>query len=370
MLKYSQVLMSARDGRTHPYALSQRELRQLSTDIFEKYKIHLDTNINNVHTFALVFNNTISFLFDVPIVQDDKTFNFYSITQIPSFSGNDTYLPEIDATNIAISKHGDKYTTLTPTEFAKCMASPPVCTSHRPIAPMTNQALCVIATYITGKLQCPLRKIATKPEPFLFFQDTHLFYSVPFNTSVYIKCHKDANSYQELNTQLNGIGQATYRPSCTINLPDGTSYKTPNDKIVYTLSDWPLFHIKSNLPHDVQTKIELENKNTDTVQLKSVEVDTDGLLDTITSFTTKDVTLSVISMLTPIAILSVLAFCFWPKYKQWISKTVKIAEPDTEPDDDFKFANKWFFEKDTTMPMAMARPTFRSISPEIQTTKI
>ena len=69
----------------------------------------MDTNINNVQTGVVIDKNTIVFIFDIPIIQQDKLFNFYTIIPLPTFQKNDTHYPDIDASNIAISKHGDKY---------------------------------------------------------------------------------------------------------------------------------------------------------------------------------------------------------------------------------------------------------------------
>ncbi len=71
-------------------------------------RLTLDTNINNARTLAIGYENKITFIIEVPILNDDKYFNFYSIRPIPEFSSNKTFYPDIDATNIAISSNGNK----------------------------------------------------------------------------------------------------------------------------------------------------------------------------------------------------------------------------------------------------------------------
>ena len=54
--------------------------------------------------------------------------NFDAIIPLPTCQNNDTFYPDIDAThatNIVISKHGDKYTTLSDKEMHKCTREPP-----------------------------------------------------------------------------------------------------------------------------------------------------------------------------------------------------------------------------------------------------
>ncbi len=52
-------------------------------------KALLITNINNVRTSAIGYENKITFIIEVPILDDDKYFNFYSIKPIPEFSNNE-----------------------------------------------------------------------------------------------------------------------------------------------------------------------------------------------------------------------------------------------------------------------------------------
>lgn len=330
LLKYSQALMAAKDRRTHPYALSPLELREISNQMFNIHKIHLDTNTNNVKTGAVIVNNSITFLFDIPIIQQDRFFNFYTISPIPTFQNNTTYIPDIDANNIAISKTGDKYTTLTDREIQQCMNDPPTCNSHKPVSPVSNQALCVISTYTTNSQKCPLQTTTRKLEPFLHFQDTKLFYSVPFDTPVYIKCYKtsDNSEYSEQSTTISGIGQASYRSSCTINLPDGTNYKTPSDTVIHTLQDSPLFDIKVALPHNVKTTIQFPNFTSDQILPTQTDTptNTNSIIDSFDKYDGTDFLIFMISTFAPIIFMAIAAFCCYPKIKKWVNRKIQTAQ--------------------------------------------
>ena len=312
LLRYSAALMAARDKKTHPYALSQTELIELSTTYFKLHRVLLDTDTNNVQTSVLVSNETIIFLFAIPIIQQDKFFNFYTIIRLPTFSSNDTYWPDTDTTNIAISKNGDKYTTLTPNEMQSCLNDPPVCTSNKPIFPMSNQALCVVSTYITGTSKCPLKAASMPPQPFLHFQGNQLFFSVPNNTLAYVKCQKStlSNEYTEKTVSLQGIGQGEYKPSCTINLPDGTSYKTPSDKVVTKLKDWPIFHLHQALPHDVETTVDLHNRHTN-FTIEQTSMQNQSPFEFVSEYTKADIIGLTVSTLIPILVMIAVAGCWY-----------------------------------------------------------
>ena len=348
LLKYSQALMAAKDGKPHPYILPQDELHKLTAKVFDMHKVHLDSNINNVITRTLIHNNSLTFLFDIPIIQQDKLFNFYTIIPLPSFSNGITYLPDIDATNIAISKNGDKYTTLSQPEMQKCLAIPPVCNSHIPTTPMTKQSLCVISSYVTNTRTCELKATSTKPQPFLYFKDTKLFYSVPQNTTIYVKCQKSSHltDYSEQVITLAGIGEATYKPSCSINLPDGTSFKTPSDKVIHVVNEGPIFRINQALPHNVKTAIVVENITKPDVQFEDFRADDSTFAQVLEEVSTKDIILHSMSMLLPIIIIVAGALCLWPfckkQHEKYLTKRENKAFFQSNP------PNLWFEDPQDT----------------------
>jgi hypothetical protein len=94
--------------------------------------------------------------------------------------------------------------------------------------PTINKGSCVVSTYKTGTRTCPLKPSSSSPpEPFLYFVDTNLYYSVPSNTTLFVTCPADSqfSSTKEKSITISGIGEAHYRPACTITLPDGTYHK-------------------------------------------------------------------------------------------------------------------------------------------------
>ena len=315
LLRYSTALMAAKDKKTHPYALSQEEITELSSKYFNLYRTHLDKDANNIQATVLITNQTIIFLFAIPIIQQEKLFNFYTIIPLPTFANDITHWPDTDIHNIAISKNGDRYTTLTTAELESCLDDPPVCTSNKPIFPVTNQALCVVLTYTTGTTKCPMKIEHTIPQPFLHFQGNQLFFSVPRNITAYVKCQKStlSNEYTEKSVVLHGIGQGEYKSSCTINLPDGTSYKTPSDKVVTKLDDWPIFKLQQALPNSIDTHIDLYQTPNDLTINGQVNAD-DSAFDFLDDYTKIDMFNLVINTLLPIMIIAIVAGCWY--YKQ------------------------------------------------------
>ncbi len=81
LLKYEAALAAAQNSRTSPYTLSQTELIKLVSETHLKMHHTIDSNINHARTTAIVVNNTLSFIIEIPLLDDDKFFNFYSKKQ-------------------------------------------------------------------------------------------------------------------------------------------------------------------------------------------------------------------------------------------------------------------------------------------------
>ena len=325
---YAQAFLAAMDGKTSPYALSPTELQVLAAQMHAEKRITLDTNINNVRTTALVYNNTIRFFFEVPIISDESAFYFYTIIPVPAFHNNETFLPDIDASNVAISIDAKQYTVLTADESAKCNRVPPICETHKPISPISNKALCVISTYTTSQRTCKLKQSSSIAEPFLHFEDTFLYFSVPYNTSLFITCPPSKHNPErsEASITLVGMGQAQYRPSCTITLQDGTSFKTKTKVEVQPLPSWPLFNILKALPHNVETVIYIPTE----APLISIPSPID-IEDTLHLFPNKwdekterimDIVKDLLTVMVPIFLAILCALCCKKRFVKWVRSLV------------------------------------------------
>jgi len=157
LLKYEAASAAAQNSRTSPYTFTQTELIKLISETHLKTRHTIDSDINHVRTTAIVINNTLSFIIEIPLLDDDKFFNFYSVKAVPIFYKNTTLYPDIKTNNIAISANGNKYVVLDQTELDRCMDTPSICNSHSPIQPFSNQALCVVTTYSSNSPTCLLK---------------------------------------------------------------------------------------------------------------------------------------------------------------------------------------------------------------------
>ncbi len=212
LLKYEAALAAAQNLRTSPYTLSQTELIKLVSETHLKMRHTIDSNINQARTKAIVINNTISFIIEIPLLDDDKFFNFYSVKAVPTFYENSTLYPDIETNNIAISADGNKFVVLDQNELDRFMDTPSICNSHSPIQPFSNQALCVVTTYSTNTPTYPLKTFHTQPFVFLHFDrfNYKMFYSAPNHSNIFVRCAKSDGTIEDHNYQIFGIGTAKF----------------------------------------------------------------------------------------------------------------------------------------------------------------
>ena len=98
----------------------------------------------------------------------------------------------------------------------------------QPCDPLTEGAHCVIKTYTTSQLNCPLQETTLIRKPFIWTTGNHTVFSVPEPTSLFIKCTNPnkIKDYQESNIVIKGMGDTTFQSGCTITLTDRSKWDT------------------------------------------------------------------------------------------------------------------------------------------------
>jgi len=117
LLKSKVALAAAQNSRTSPYTLSQTELIKFVTEMHLKIRYTIDSNINNTITTAMVVKKHLCFIIEIPLLDVDKYFNFYSFRKIPTFHDNVMLYPDIKTKNLAILADGSRPYKLFSTNF-------------------------------------------------------------------------------------------------------------------------------------------------------------------------------------------------------------------------------------------------------------
>ena len=243
--KIALIGVAASTGTATALALSQTELNSIAERAMAEKGIKLSTDLSSVKMSMMKVEDELKLIFEIPIMREETLYHFHRVDAIPLFENGTTFLPEIDAEFLGISKSGSSYVTLSSDEFARCTTDPSLCTVSSPINPMTSKAHCTITTYITGNMTCALIESDKPPQKYIHTKGNHTIFSVPEPTTVFIKCDDMLNKVlsHETTFEMRDMGQVTFRPGCNINFPDGTKFRTPNVYETEQLDDLHLFRV-------------------------------------------------------------------------------------------------------------------------------
>ena len=155
-------------GTTSPYPLPFSEVKGLSRALYIQKGLHLQTDLTQIKSRAIIHENKLVLILEIPVLSEAKQYNFYNPTPIPIFYQSEVHILKLDAQYIAISKSGSKYYPMTAEEFRQCKTQPNECYIRRPARPLKDKSSCTITSYTTDNLQCPVKK-ARHPEEFVTF---------------------------------------------------------------------------------------------------------------------------------------------------------------------------------------------------------
>jgi len=236
--KYVHVLLATSVHQTLPFALSQKELDKVADNLKARKGIILARDLSATRMTGLIIEGELCLQIEIPIINENNLFNFYQVKPAPVFN-NISYLPEVDADAIAISKSGSAYVIINNDEFETCTNRPWQCKVSTPIIPMSQQSHCVTSSCITRQPTCPLEEKEKLLPPFFQIDGNHTIYSVPKETTLYVKCSENILSarYKDKSVTIKGTGEAIFKHSCTVTLPDGSTFTTPASKSTESTSD-------------------------------------------------------------------------------------------------------------------------------------
>ncbi len=118
--KYAHVLLAASVHQTSPFALAQKELDKVADDLKARKGIILARDLSATRMTGSIIEGELYLQIEIPIINENNLFNFYQVKPAPVFNNNISYLPDIDANAIAISKSGSAYVIVNNDEFETC----------------------------------------------------------------------------------------------------------------------------------------------------------------------------------------------------------------------------------------------------------
>jgi hypothetical protein len=274
--KVANILVASMTEVISPYALSQEELKKVASDAHANNKITVSTAYTDTQMKAVVVNNEMTLIFRSPIVDESQLYHFYRVKALPVFVQNRTFTPVIDANYIAISHAGTDYISMSSDEFSRCTTIPAQCYATNPAIPITPNADCSMVTYRDLVMKCPLLETDIVPSPTLHIKDNKVIFSVPTETGLLARCdNTKTHKLDQAHFKIQGMGEISFRPACTVTLPDGSHFKTPSGYAAENIPDLALYEILDI--HPVPTNVSLRMLPTSIEQTPTMTLSFDDM---------------------------------------------------------------------------------------------
>ena len=218
----NMLVLASRSGQTLPAALSPKELKQLSTAIYEKTGKTLTTNLRHV-TFELLRTTTKYYMkYNIPEIDEKALHNIFEITAIPEFSEEGYQILPLDYDrHVAIQVSGSRFTPLSEMEANLCIQENAICHSAAASFPSAT-APCGIGSYYKAKSKC-IAGPTTSTEPFFYTTGNFTCFSVPKPTYLELFCEDEKRDYNAGPRARLPITQAhcfSFNPQCFILTAD------------------------------------------------------------------------------------------------------------------------------------------------------
>ena len=256
LAKLANILIGAQLGKTSIYALNKLELEQIAKQVRLSNNDVILTKQLSETTTTIVHDGFqhLVLIIDIPVTNKHNMYNIYKVIAVPKFGHNSTFVPHFEHSNLAISITNEFYTMLTDLELNHCLGHPNQCKTYHPIAPLNDTTFhCIISSFVHDTLSCPLRLTHETPQPFLYFSDLQLLYSVPDETHIHNFCILPNATALKYYSEISNSGIIPVRPNCKLSF-QCDKYKlvrfTPTKSRVRTILDWPTFdNLKLKFAH-------------------------------------------------------------------------------------------------------------------------
>jgi hypothetical protein len=226
------------------YALSPDKLKKVASDAYDNNKITVSTTYTDTQMKAVVVNNEPTLIFRSPFVDESELYHFYRVKALPVFIQNRTFTSVIDANYIAISHAGTDYISMSSDEFSGCTTTPAQCYVTNPAVPITLNADCSMVTYRDLVMECPQLETDIIPSPTLHIKDNKVIYSVLSETGQLARCDNSImHKPDQAHFKVQGMGEISFHPACTVTLPDGSHFKTPSGYAAKNIPNLDLYEI-------------------------------------------------------------------------------------------------------------------------------
>lgn len=164
---------------------------------------------------------------------------------------------------------------------------------------------------------------------FFHIDGNHTMYSVPQESKLYVKCSENNLSarYKDESVTIKGMGEAIFKHSCIVTLPDSCKFTTPASKSTESTSDLKIFQLLQVYPIPTGVIIKhqsvLANHSQEEISLRDVEVPTLAELTYKAFHPMKSIPFLIRLACIILAgiVIMLTCRCLWLNLRSWLGRT-------------------------------------------------
>jgi len=227
-LSFQQTIQAIHYGMITSEILSSGDIATVAKEVALTTSQTMSTTPSEYKVKPVLIENRLAVQIEIPLLDDSKTATLFQIIKYPTFAQGKKYIPDCDATFLAIYDNSNSYNELTTAEYADCSAKHKRCTATGP--KMTSTVDHCAARQFFGITDKP-SVFSTSPDtsPFFFTHNSQTLFSVPHPLALSFHCPQVDIAGPDHQLQLVERGNFTNPGDCNFNT-DQLEY-SPSNKI-------------------------------------------------------------------------------------------------------------------------------------------
>ena len=326
LIKMTSAIQSAKMVQTSPFVFGRNDLRNLTVQ-FRMNNIPLTNSVDDVMTQVTLVENVYTFIFSVPIINNQNNFHLFEVKALPVFKDGEGFSVKFENKYVAVNTATMEYFTTSETEFDYCTHYP-ICTVSEPFRKIVHDSPCEVRSLKLNSMVCPVVLNEKAKAAFISSRNT-TYFSVPKPMEIHVICAETGDKFNEVDT-ISDYGFFNIPVGCEVKINNEISFRPGFVASVHSLTENSLFQIL-NFPEDIHEFPVKPNKSaTETrpvITLQNVESLAEGF-DLI--FDHETTIGEVIRILTYVAIfiaIFLIFYCCCKPCRLWFNGCCFLTKP-------------------------------------------
>ena len=209
--------------------LHPADVQRIATAIAQKTRQMMDKNPSSYKITPFLRGNSLSILIKAPLIDRTRKARILSVTQFPTFKGEQKFISACKDCHILIYDNSNHYSIPSSTKFDHCLRHTATCLISGPRIHMSLQTCASAQFYDQPSTQQLVP--ATDNLPFIFTQHNTTVFSFPHKAQIDFHCDQVDHLGADKSILLNSRGSFKNTMNCKFELADGHLTYIPSARL-------------------------------------------------------------------------------------------------------------------------------------------